>query len=234
MEPMLFLSQIFQIFIAFCLFTTLYGKGNPLRSWAEYTYLAAGTAMSVMWAWTYIKGKAVVGLQAGELIWIPAVILGVMMWFRIYPKYSYISRIPIAFTMGIGMGWTIRTNIFTRFIRQITATIVPLFDQGPMWLFERTVISVGIITMMSFFLYTTEIKGAHKWSATFGEYFMYLAFGAVFAGTFMGRLGLFVGHMQSYMFPVWKQPYTIAIALLVFVAMLYLERSGWGAKLSAS
>jgi hypothetical protein len=233
METWTFLSQIFQIFIAFCLFTTLYGKGNPLRSWAEYSYLAAGTAMSVMWAWTYIRNHAVVGLQAGELIWIPAIILGLMMWFRIHPKYSYISRLPIAFTMGIGMGWTIRTNIFTRFITQISATIVPLFDQGTMWIFQRTVIAVGIITMMSFFIYTTEIKGPHLWSATFGEYFMYLAFGAVFAGTFMGRLGLFVGHMQSYMFPVWKQPYTIAIAILVFVVMLWLDRSGLGEKLSA-
>jgi len=233
MEQWTFISQIFQIFIAFCLFTTLYGKGNPLRSWAEYSYLAAGTAMSVMWAWTYIRNHAVIGLQAGELIWIPAIILGLMMWFRIYPKYSYISRIPIAFTIGIGMAWTIRTSIFTQFISQISATIVPIFDQGPMWLFERTVIAVGVITMMSFFLYTMEIKGPHLWSATFGEYFMYLAFGAVFAGTFMGRLGLFVGHMQSYMFPVWKQPYTIGILLLVFVVMLALERTGWGAKLSA-
>lgn len=233
METWTFISQIFQIFIAFCLFTTLYGKGNPLRSWAEYSYLAAGTAMSVMWAWNYIRDHAVVGLQAGELIWIPSIILGLMMWFRISPKYSYISRIPIAFTIGIGMGWTIRTNIFTQFITQISATIVPMFDQGAMYLFERTVVAVGIITMMSFFIYTTEIKGPHLWSATFGEYFMYLAFGAVFAGTFMGRLGLFVGHMQSYMFPVWKQPYTLGIAILVFVAMLLLDRSGLGEKLSA-
>jgi len=238
MDLLTYLSVVLAIFIAFCGFTTLYGKGNPLYSWAEFSYLATATAMSVMWSWTATFGVryAIQGLIRGELIWVPAIILGILMWFRVYPKYSYLSRVSIAFTMGIALGWGLRTSIFTSFIRQISATIVNLWvpEYGIMYFIARTTIAVSIITMMSFFIYTTEIKGPHLWSATIGEYIMYTAFGAVFAQTFMGRLSLFVGHMQDYMFPVWKQPYTIGAALLVFVILLALDKKGLAQKLAAA
>jgi len=231
-----FTYTIFGIFIAFCLFTQLYGKGNPLESWAAFSYLATGTAMSIMWAWSYIKSNAILGLQQGQWFFVPAIILGFMMWFRVHPKYSYISRLPIAFTMGLSLGWGLRTGIFTSFIIPIRATITKLWipEYGATYLLARTTIAVCVITMMSFFIYTTEIKGPHLWSATIGEYAMYIAFGAAVAQTFMGRLGLFVGHMQDIMFPLWKQPYTLGSAIIVFVLMMILEKTGWGPKLAAS
>ena len=241
MDLLSFTSTVFGIFISFCMYTTLYGKGNPLRSWAEFSYIACGTTMSVMMAYTYIKKTAIIPLithpfTIESLAWVAAIILGLMMWFRVHPTYSYISRVPIAFTVGIGMGYSISTVIFTGFLKQISGTIVKLWTAEGGWPYfiTRLTIVVCVITMLSFFLYTTEIKGPHVWSATVGEYAMYIAFGVVFAQTFMGRLGLFVGYMQQCMYPVWKQPYTLGSAILVFLILLILDKTGWAERLSAT
>jgi hypothetical protein len=80
--------------------------------------------------------------------------------------------------------------------------------------------------MLSFFLYTVEQKGVLKWSARLGEYLMYVSFGAIFAQTFMGRLGLFVGYIQSITDPAWKIPYTLGFAVFVLAAIILMDRYG--------
>ncbi len=106
-----FSTVIVGIFISFCMYTTLYGKPNPLRSWAEFSYLGAGTGVSVVISLTYIYNTAILGIQAGDMILILSILFGLMMLFRVHPKYSYISRLPLAFTVGTGLALSLRTII---------------------------------------------------------------------------------------------------------------------------
>ncbi len=46
-EFLSFAAVVVGIFISFAMYTTLYGKPNPLRSWAEFSYLGAGTGVSI-------------------------------------------------------------------------------------------------------------------------------------------------------------------------------------------
>ena len=228
-----FSTVIVGIFISFCMYTTLYGKPNPLRSWAEFSYLGAGTGVSVVISLTYIYNTAILGIQAGDMILILSILFGLMMLFRVHPKYSYISRLPLAFTVGTGLALSLRTIIFTDFLRQINATIVKLWTNVPLEILYRTTIAVSVITILTFFLYTMEVTGPLLWSSKLGEYIMYIGFGAIFAQTFMGRLGLFIGYMESLTTPVWKQPYTVGFALFCLAAAYYFDKSGLGEKLSA-
>ena len=152
--------------------------------------------------------------------------------FRVHPEYGYISRLPLAFTVGTGLALSLRTIIFTSFIRQINATIVKLWTGVPLEFFYRLTIAVSVITILTFFLYTMEVTGPLLWSSKLGEYLMYIGFGAIFSQTFMGRLGLFVGYMESVTTPTWKQPYTVASALICLAAAYYFDKSGLGEKLS--
>jgi len=220
------------IFISFCMYTTLYGKPNPLRSWAEFSYLGAGTGVSVVISLTYIWNTAVLNIQAGDWILIISIIFGLMMLFRVHPEYAHISRLPLAFTVGTGLGLSLRTIIFTSFLRHINATIVKLWTGVPLEFFYRLTIAVSVITILTFFLYTMEVTGPLLWTSKLGEYLMYIGFGAIFAQTFMGRLGLFVGYMENITTPVWKQPYTVASALICLAAAYYFDKSGLGEKLS--
>lgn len=221
------------IFISFCMYTTLYGKENPLRSWAEFSYLAAGTGVSVTWAVWYIYTTAIVNIQAGDIILIASIILGLMMLFRVHPKYSYISRVPLALTVGVQLALSLRTIIFTDFLVQINATIIKLWTGVPKDFLYQATIAVSVITILTFFLYTLEVTGPLLMTSKLGEYLMYIGFGAIFAQTFMGRLGLFVGYMERCTTPAWKQPYTIASAIICLLAAVFFEKSGLGKKLSA-
>ena len=229
-----FSAIVVGIFISFCMYMTLYGKPNPLRSWAEFSYLGAGTGVSVVISLWYIWTTAILNIQAGDVILIASIILGLMMLFRVHPEYSYISRLPLAFTVGVGLALSLRTIIFTSFLIQINATITKLWTGVPIEFLYRLTIAVSVITILTFFLYTTEVTGPLLLSSKIGEYLMYIGFGAIFAQTFMGRLGLFVGYMESVTTPAWKQPYTIASAIICLIAAFIFDKTGLGEKLSGA
>ena len=80
--------------------------------------------------------------------------------------------------------------------------------------------------MLTFFLYSVRIAGPLAYSAKAGEYVLYTALGAVFAQTFMGRLGLLVGYMQSITDSSWKLPYTFGFMIIVIAGILLMDRYG--------
>jgi hypothetical protein len=213
-------------FLAMCMFSTLYGKSSPLYSLAEESYIGFGTGLTIVINAEYIWRTGIVNIMRGDYILILALILGAMILFRVHPKYNYVARIPIAIALGAQFGLSLRTLIFSGFTQQITATIVPLFAGGMMTILYRWTIALSVILMMTFFFYTIELSGPLAASAKLGEYFLYIAFGAIFAQTFMGRLGLFVGFMQSYTVPPWQKPILIASMLIVFIAVVIMDRTG--------
>lgn len=212
------------IFLAICMFTTLYGKSNPLYSLAEESYIGFATGLTVVVNILFIWRTGILGIQAGDSMLIFGVILGVMVLLRVHPKYNYIARIPIAITIGAQLGLALRTTIFTGFLDQIRATIIPLLSGNTQTLLYNWTIALSVILMLTFFFYTTELKGPLGTASKIGEYLMYAAFGGIFAQTFMGRLSLFVGFMQNYMVPPWKTPYLIGSLIIVFAAVIILDR----------
>jgi hypothetical protein len=215
------------ILATWSMYAMFYGKPSPFRSWGENSYIGFTMGLNIVVTATYVWTTAVIPISDGR--WFPAVgiILGVLMVLRLFPKYSYISRIPIAISIGANLGLSIRTRIFTAFINQIQSTIVPLYVAGDLYQsLVNTTISVSVVLMLSFFLYSTEQTGILRYSAKAGEYALYIALGAVFAQTFMGRLGLFVGYMTSITDPAWKQPYAIGIGIVVLAIIIIMDRYG--------
>jgi hypothetical protein len=213
-------------FLAMCMFSTLYGKSSPLYALAEESYIGFGTGLTIVINAEYIWRTGIVNIMQGDYILILALILGAMILLRVHPKYNYIARIPIAIALGAQFGLNLRTIIFSGFTQQIVATIVPLFAGDMVTILYRWTVALSVIFMMTFFFYTIELSGPLKTSAKIGEYFLYTAFGAIFAQTFMGRLGLFVGFMQSFTVPPWKQPILLAAMIIVFVAVVVMDRTG--------
>lgn len=219
-------------FLAFCMFSTLYGKGNPLYSLAEESYLGFGTGLSIVMNLAYIWKTGFLNIMAGDWVLILAVVLGIMILFRVSSKYSYISRIPIAIVLGAQFGLSLRTIIFSGFTQQIQSVIFPLFSGGTQMMLYNWTIAICVIFMLTFFFYTIEIEGPLKTSAAFGEYLLYASFGAIFAQTFMGRLGLFIGFMQSYTVPSWEKPFLVGSLLLVFGLVYAMDKTGLLEKLT--
>jgi len=211
-------------FIAMCMFTTLYGKSNPLYALAEESYIGFATGLTVVVNLLFIYNSCILGIQAGDTILVFGIILGLMVLLRINSKYAYIARLPIAITIGAQLGLALRTTIFTGFLDQIRGTILPLLTGSAQTLLYNWTIALSTILMLTFFFYSTEMKGALATSSKIGEYLMYAAFGGIFAQTFMGRLSLFVGFMQNYTVPPWKIPYLLVSLVVVFGVVILLDR----------
>ncbi len=226
MTPLELIIAIVAAFLSMCMFSTLYGKSSPLYALAEESYIGFATGLTVVVNVLYIYRTGILGIKAGNWVLILGIILGIMVLFRVHPKYDYIARLPIAIALGAQFGLALRTTIFTSFLDQIRATIVPLFSGDAQTILYRWTIALCVIFMLTFFLYTIELKGPLKWSATIGEYMMYIAFGAIFAQTFMGRLGLFVGTMQYLATPPWKKPILVASMVIVLALLIALDKTG--------
>jgi len=212
-------------FISMCMFSTLYGKSNPLYSLAEESYVGFATGLVVVTACTYIYRVGFLGISAGDWILAVGIVLGLLTFSRIFPDYAYISRLPIGISVGAQLALSMRTSIFTGFAAHINAVIVNLFPADAKLMLYRWTIFLTIIPILTFFLYTIEMKGPINWSAKIGEYALYVGLGAVFAQTYMGRLGMFVGFMQSMTIPPWKTPYLVASIIIVFVVVAALDKA---------
>lgn len=220
-------TGVVSIFTAFALYTSLYGKSNPLRSWAQASYIGFAMGINVTANVWYVYNNGYLPITRGDYIMIFALVLGAMTFLRLFPKYAYWSRLPIAIAVGANLGISLRTIIFANFLTQITSTIAPLFVAADWYKsLVNTTIAVSMLFMLSFFIYTVEIRGPLKWTAKLGEYAMYISFGVVFAQTFMGRLGLLAGFVQQLTFPDWKLPYALFFMTFALAVVLIMDRYG--------
>jgi hypothetical protein len=213
------------IFLTMCMFTTLYGKSNVLYSLASESYVGFATGLVVIMSVTFIYRTGILGIMAGDWILAVGIFLGLLTFTRIFPQYGYISRLPIGFSVGAQLALSMRTQIFTGFIRHVSGTIVNLFPGDSQTMLYSWTVVICLIPMLTFFLYTIEMRGPMGMTAKFGEIVLYIAIGAVFAQTFMGRLGMFVGFMQSYTIPPWKIPILVSGMIVVLAIVVVLDRA---------
>lgn len=178
-------------------------KDNPLYKFAEHLYVGISAAFWVVYVWAFdvvpmIWNKFIEHKTAGN--WVEAGILiiptvfGIMMltrWFG--PKVSWISRWPIAFTVGIGAGLGIIGSIQGFLIPQIRGTFIPLVAKNPVIMVNNIIIFVGVISSILYFYFSKEHKGALGVGSRIGIIFIMLAFGASFGYTVMARLSLLIG-----------------------------------------
>lgn len=221
------------------LYSSLTAKDNPWFAFAEQSYVSFTVGLTTTLCIYYIYESCVIpfttdfGKRYAMLI---AFILGLLLFTRFSEKYRYLSRLPISVSLGIGIGLTVRTTVFSNYTKQILATFAP--GGGSIWLpgdlfgsFSNIAVVIFVLCMLSFFFYSTEVKGVHRATYTLGEYILYAAFGGLFAATYMGRAGLFIGRMETMVVPreiagqLVKPLYlTVSIGILILVTIFILDK----------
>jgi len=179
--------------LTIAIFSFLY-RDNPLYRLAEHLYVGVSAGFWVIYAWAFdVKPMLIdrfvqaTGVEKWILI-IPA-ILGIIMLSRWIPKYGWISRIPISFTVGIGAGLGITASIQGFILPQIQATLLPLTT------INNIIIVIGFITTLFYFYFSREHKGFLGVSSRLGIIFIMVAFGASFGYTVMARISLLIGRV---------------------------------------
>ena len=177
-------------FLTLCIITFLY-KDNPFFKFAEHLLVGVslGYIISIYYHNAFIPKVWDPLLKQEFRIVIPA-LLGLLSFSILVPKYSWLVRYPIAFTIGIWSGLTIPRNFQGLIFEQVRGTMITTLS------LSGVIMVIGVITTVVYFYFSAEHKGTIGNVAHIGIWFIMLAFGAAFGYTVMARVSLLIGRMQ--------------------------------------
>lgn len=211
-------------FLMLCIFSFLYND-NPFYKFAEHVFVgvSAGYWMAVLFNSSLVPNlfeplaDAWTAMHKGHWSWdwfyLMPVLLGVMLILQLVPRVGWISRWPLAFMVGLNAGYQIVYTMDARILKQVDATINPLWGENyfvwPNFLvyLQSTLIVVGVLTVLVYFWFSVEHKGLLGGVSRVGIYTLMITFGASFGYTVMARISLLIGQMMFFKNEVWVNTY---------------------------
>lgn len=194
-------------------YTVLIGD-NPISKITEHLYTGILGGYILATNWDFINKNAITKIQTGQYVYIIALILSIMLFTRLKPEWLWISRYPVALTVGVGLGLAMRTTVIADFLGQISATILPLNS------FNNIVMIVGSITAAAYFIFTRSYTGIYKYVNLTGRLFLLVAFGVAYGQTASFRFELVIGRLVEMLRPEVAM-YTYAFIILVAVVLYF-------------
>jgi hypothetical protein len=175
-------------------------KDNPLFKFAEHLFVGIGAAQAIVMGYQNIVEQAWKPLTTKGSWWmIIPLSLGLLLYGRFAKSRSaaLLSRLPIAFLVGLAAALSIRGALDASLVRQVAATMTPMKTVSN-WIFM-----LSVVATISYFFFTSYGRiGILKHSAEAGRWVMMVAFGAAFGNTVMARMSLVIGRLQ-FLFGTW-------------------------------
>ena len=187
---------------------------NPFSKITENIYMGILGGYIFVTNWDFIQKNAIGKLMNGDLVYIIALVLALMLLGRLKPKYLWVSRYPVVVTVGVGLGMAMRTTVTADFLGQIQATLLPWNS------LNNIVMVIGTITAAAYFIFTAQKSGVYKYVNTAGRVFLLCAFGVAYGQTVSFRLELVIGRLVAMLDPRIDM-YTYAFILIVAVILAY-------------
>ncbi|MEX0974931.1 MAG: hypothetical protein WD024_06285 [Bacillota bacterium] len=187
-------------------------RDSRAYSYVEHIYVGFVAAQAIVLGWQNIRDGALRPLQKGQWTFLIPVALGLLMYARFWKRIGYLTRLPVAFMMGVAAGVTITGAIVAQFVTQVRATMLPLVNVN------NVIIVVGTACTLSFFLFIPLGKhlgngsGAGRFSpmnvmSNIGRATMMAAFGSSYGFIVMSRLSYLVARLQ-FLLGTWTQALT--------------------------
>jgi hypothetical protein len=201
MEGMTFI-QHFQLwlraYLILSLFSFLY-RDNRFYRLSEHIFagLSAGYYVGLIWQTVIIQQLVNPMIDDGDWWLIFPGILGVLMFTRLTKKWTWVSRVSLAFVIGNTAGIYLISSLHGLVLPQMLSTMTAFNGNGS---FSRIllalVVIVGVISTLVYFYFSKEHKGLLGGTAKVGIWFIMIAFGAHFGYTVMARVSLLIGRAQ--------------------------------------
>lgn len=187
-NPWLWLAAFFTI----ACYTFPFGD-NPVYRFVENVFVGTSAGYMVTANWfNWIKPN-LTEIGKGRYLLIVPFIIGLLIYTRYVKSIAWMSRIAIAFNLGVASGFILAKDIKPLFVTQIIATLQPLNS------INNILLVGGVIVSLVYFLFTIEQKGLVGGAAKAGRWVMMIALGAAFGSTVMARVSLFLGRVQFLM-----------------------------------
>jgi len=228
------------VFVTLMVLSFLY-KENPLFRLTEYIFIGLATGYGFAASLRLFVNQALNPIFVnGDLTFIIPLLLGALFYAQFTKKYSSLYRLPLSLSIGYSLGITIWSYFAAYFVKQVTATMVPLFTGNLLTSLDNIVLVAGTVLSLSYFILHREQKGTWGGLTKIGKYFILATLGAVFGSTVLGRMAILIQRVQFLVgdpsFP-WSAlgmgtsqegayaPLCIPVFLVVFGIYLYRERN---------
>ena len=185
------LGTLIAAILTLFIFSFLY-RDNPFYKFAEYLLvgISVGYFIVISIKTTVVPKLVFPIFREGDLLYLIPGILGFFMFLRFFPKLAWLSRISMALIIGAGAGVSIPAMMQAQIFAQMKASM------GSYASINNIIVTLAVITTLSYFFFSREHKGALGTSAKIGVFFMMLFFGATFGYTVMSRVTLLIGRAQ--------------------------------------
>ncbi len=188
---------------AFCtlaIWSFLY-KDNPIYKVAEQIFVGISAAYWFVYTIYNILipnlfSKLFTDFSNQWLLVIPG-ILGIMMLMRLFPKFDWLSKFPLALLIGTTAGLSLLRYLKSDILNQATSTMVNPFNASSFVVgFGQFIIIIGTISGLIYFYFSKKHEGFTGVTAKLGIVFLMISFGAAFGYTAMARISLLIGRLQ--------------------------------------
>jgi hypothetical protein len=168
-------------------------KDNHIYHFFEYTYLGCTAGLGIVLLVKQIILQGVTPLTEGNYIWIIPIILGLSMYLRFVKMGVWIGRYALAIVVGVGLGLSMRGALLANIYGQARATMQALFVADPIISLGRTLMAIGAVLMLLYFLMTREHTGTYGRVMTWARYGLMITLGCTFGNQIMARFALLSG-----------------------------------------
>ena len=192
------------VLLTLSIFSYLYGD-NPFYKAAELIFVgvSAGYIFTItFWdtIWPNLFGRLIPSyVQAGfefDVSYLFPLFLGIFMLFRLSKKYDWLSRISIAYIVGMMAGLKFYVFLNSNLLTQIKSSTVNL-SGSYFSIVNEVIILIGVISGLVYFFFSKEHKGIVGKVSRVGVYFLMIKFGASFGFAVMGRISLLIGRFEE-------------------------------------
>ncbi|MDI6703511.1 MAG: hypothetical protein QME40_02400 [bacterium] len=211
------------------IFSFLY-KDNFFFKLGEHLYIGVSVGYSItLLIFKFMRPKWFTPLF-GEHQWILLIptLLGILILTRFIPRLSWPSRLTFAFIFGFGAGLTIPRSISGYILQQIQGTVIPMITKEGTQIsytfrdFSNLLVFIGVLTVLIYFFFSVEHKGAINILSRIGILFLMISFGASFGYTAMARMSLLFGRCYDLTLFSSKRYYYATPILLCLIILCFL------------
>lgn len=211
-------------------------RDNALYKLAEHLFVGTAAGYSIALAFDSLNRVVISpAVKSPGTFWtaswhyIIPVVLGILMFAKYSRKYYWLARYAVAVNIAVGTGLALRAVPIANIVRQVTATIVPLWGSDPVKVLNNWIlvlVTLGGLTYFLFTIFPRRVEGVRPspmyWGYRalyyIGIYGMMVGFGALFANTIMTRVAFLISIYLIYLQPqAWA---SIAAAILAAIAIV--------------
>jgi len=192
------IGDIVATFFVIGLFSFIY-RDNLWYKFAEYTFIGIAMGITITMAYWNVMNQTIGPIINNRAyIFIPALILGVLILFRVSKTYGWVSRASLAVMFATTMAVRVMVTIQSQVVQQILPAMnAPILNTDPITGLSNLFALTGLAAACFYFVFTRidlppALQKPSDWFALYGRYVIMAFLGASYANVMTGRVSMFI------------------------------------------